>query len=140
MPLSDAELYEGFSKEQIDRYNRELRQTYDPQFVDQVDDRIRQMDKTQWEVIKQEGRLIAQDLAQLMDRNPHDSAVQALIQRQHAWIENFYPASAEIFISLGEMYATHPEFRAFYDQFAEDLADFMQDAMKIYADQNLFPE
>ena len=140
MPLTDAELYEGFSRDQIDRYNREVRQSYDPQFVDQVNDRIRKMDKPHWEIIKQEGSIIAQNLAKLMDRDPQDSAVQALIKRQHAWIENFYPASAEVFKGLGEMYTTHPEFRAFYDQFAEGLADFMRDAMNIYADQNLVPE
>ena len=34
-------------------------------------------------------------------------------------------------------YASHPEFRAFYDNYAADLADFMQAAMTVYADEVL---
>jgi hypothetical protein len=43
--------------------------------------------------------------------------VQTLIARQHAWIENFFPAPAKVFRGLGELYATHEEFRAFYDRY-----------------------
>ena len=45
MTLTDEELYEGFTKEQIERYKREVREMYDPmseamnQFADQVPDR-----------------------------------------------------------------------------------------------------
>ena len=139
MPLTDAELYEGFSQEQIDRYHREVRLNYDPQFVDQVDRRVRQMSKSQWEAIKQEGELIAQNLTQLMDRDPREHTVQAWIKRQHAWIENFYPASADVFKGLGEMYATHPEFRAYYDGYARGLADFLKKAINHYAETILRP-
>jgi hypothetical protein len=31
------------------------------------------------------------------------------------------------------MYVEHPEFRAFYDRFAEGLADFMHEAMLVFA-------
>jgi hypothetical protein len=55
----------------------------------------------------------------------------------YAWIENFYPAPAEVYRGLGQMYAEHPEFRAFYDRFAEGLADFMQIAMDYFADEEL---
>ncbi len=137
MPLTDAELYEGFSKEKIEAYNREVRQTYDPEVLKQVDRKVRNMSKAQWQDIKDEGGAIAAGLAKLMDRDPADPDVQALIARQHAWIENFFPASGEVFRGLGELYATNEEFRAFYDRFAPGLADFMREAMKYYADEKL---
>ena len=34
---------------------------------------------------------------------------------------------------LGELYATNPEFRANYDRYAPGLADFMAEAMAVYA-------
>jgi len=137
MPLTDAELYEGFSKEKIDEYNREVRLTYDPEVVKQVDRKVRNMSKAQWQEIKDEGGAIAKALAKLMDRDPADPEVQALIARQHAWIENFFPASGEVFRGLGELYATYEEFRAFYDRFAPGLADFMREAMNYFADTKL---
>ncbi len=137
MPLTDAELYEGFSKEKIEEYNQEVRQTYDPKVVKEVDRKVRNMSKAQWQDIKDEGGAIAASLAKLIDRDPADPSVQALIARQHAWIENFFPAPAEVFRGLGELYATHEEFRAFYDRFAPGLADFMREAMNHFADTKL---
>ncbi len=134
MPLTDAELYEGFSKEKIERYNREVHETYDPEVVQQVNRKVRNMSKAEWEDIKKEGGVIALGLAALIDRDPTDSEVQALIARQHAWIEHFFPAPADVFRGMGELYASHEEFRAFYDQFTPDLSDFMQKAMNHYAD------
>jgi len=133
MPLSDSELYKGFSKEKIERYNREVRESYDPEIVSRVNRKVRNLSKEQWRTLKQEGVEIAIGLATLMNREPADSDVQALIARQHTWIENFYPADAEVFRGLGAMYTTNPEFRAHYDQFAPSLADFLHKAMEHYA-------
>jgi DNA-binding transcriptional MerR regulator len=137
MPLTDAELYEGFSKEKIETYNREVRQTYDPDVVKEVERNVRNMSKAQWQDIKDEGGAIAAELAKLIDHDPAEPDVQTLIARQHAWIENFFPAPAKVFRGLGELYATHKEFRAFYDRYAPGLADFMREAMNHYADTKL---
>ena len=63
--------------------------------------------------------------------------VQETITRHHAWIENFYPASAEVYSGLGQLYVEHPEFRAYYEAYAPNLADFMQAAMNYYAEHTL---
>ena len=36
---------------------------------------------------------------------------------------------------LGTLYVTNDEFRAYYEAFRPNLADFMQAAMTVYADQ-----
>lgn len=137
MTLTDAELYEGFSPEKIARYKQEARELYDPDLVEQSEKRVRKMSKTQWQAVKQEGDDVTRGLAQLMGSPPNSEAVQQLIARHHAWIENFYPASAEIYRGLGQMYTDNPEFRQFYDNYRPDLADFMQTAMTHYADHIL---
>jgi len=134
MPLTDADLYAGFSKEKIDRYHQEVRETYDPEIVQHVDNKVRNMSKDQWQLVQQECGIIAQGLAELIDHDPKESEVQVWIKRQHAWIENFFSAPAEVFRGLGKLYATHDEFHAFYDQFKPGLADFMHQAMDHYAD------
>lgn len=133
MPLSDAELYDGLNKEKFTRYDQEARQTYGSKIVSQADQKIRNLTKNQWEDVKEEGGAIAHHLATLMDYQPSDPTVQTWIAKQHTWIENFYPASADVFRELGELYATNEEFRAFYDQYKPGLADFMQQAMHFYA-------
>lgn len=135
--LTDAELYEGFSQEQIERYKREAREQYDPKLVEESDRRARKMSKAQWQAVGAEGQAVSIRMAELMDRDPGDPEVQQTIARHHAWIENFYPCSAEIYRGLGQLYVEHPEFRAFYEAYAPNLADFMQAAMVIYADRTL---
>lgn len=134
MPLSDEELYAGFTPEQRERYEREVKAQYDPDIVAETNQRLRKLSKEAWMTIKDEGGAVAQALAEKADLPPDSAEVQQLIARHHAWIENFYPANAEIYRGLGQMYAEHPEFRAFYDQHRLDLADFMQAAMTHYAD------
>lgn len=133
MTLTDQELYEGFTQEQIDRYKTEARETYDPALVAQSERRVGKMSKEQWRAVKAEGDAISRGMAELMGRVPSDPDVQALMARQHAWIEEFYECSPEVFEGLGQLYATHPEFRATYDKYAPGLADFMAEAMAWFA-------
>jgi DNA-binding transcriptional MerR regulator len=135
MTLTDEELYEGFTTEQIERYRREAREVYDPALVEESERRVRKMSRAEWKAVGAEGEAVTTSLASLADREPSDTEVQALITRHHAWIENFYPCSAEVYRGLGQGYATHPEFRAFYEKYRPGLADFMSAAMNYFADQ-----
>jgi DNA-binding transcriptional MerR regulator len=140
MTLTDEELYAGFTPEQIERYQREAREMYDPALVAESERRVRQMTREQWTALQAEGDEVTRGLAALMDRPPGDPEVQALIARHHAWLEHFYPASAELYAGLGQGYATHPDFRAFYDRYRTDLADFMAAAMAHYAAEVMAPQ
>ena len=137
MTLTDADLYEGFSQEQIERYKREVKERYDPKLVAESDRRVRKMSKTQWQAVGEDGKAVTRRMAEFMDRDPGDPEVQETIARHHAWIENFYPASAEVYSGLGQLYVEHPEFRAYYEAYAPNLADFMQAAMNYYAEHTL---
>lgn len=137
MALTDEELYEGFTKEERERYQREAREQYGAATVAASEERARRMSKEQWAALKKEGEEVARGLAALMGRDPADAEVQALIARHHATIEPFYHATAEIYRGLGLLYVESPEFRAYYDRYREGLADFMQAAMAHYADHSL---
>jgi DNA-binding transcriptional MerR regulator len=137
MSLTDEELYEGFTKEQIERYEKEVNEQYDPAMVAESKRRIGKMSKAQWQAIKADGDDVTRLIAALADREPGDPEVQAAIARHHAWIENFYPASADVYRGLGRLYTTNDEFRQTYDKYSPGLADFMQAAMVYYADNSL---
>jgi DNA-binding transcriptional MerR regulator len=140
MTLTDEELYEGFTPQQIERYEREAREMYDPKLVQEAERRVRSMSRAQWNAVKEEGDQVTRAITELAGRAPDEPEVQALIARHHAWIERFYPAPAEIYRGLGQGYAEHPDFRAFYDNYRPGLADFMQAAMAHYADHTLSEE
>jgi len=137
MTLTDEELYEGLSKEQIARYKREARETYDPALVQESERRVSKMSRAEWRVVGAEGEAVTAGLAALADRDPGDAEVQQLVARHHAWIEHFYPCSAEVYRGLGRLYVEHPEFRAFYEKRRAGLADFMAAAMNVYAERVL---
>ena len=137
MQMTDDELYAGFTPEQADRYRREARERYGTGVVEKAEQRAKQMSKAEWQAHGEEGEAVTIGLAERMDRPVDDPEVQALIARHHAWIEAFYPASAERYRGLGQLYVTHPEFRAFYDNYSEGLADFIAEAMAHYADSVL---
>ena len=137
MLMTDEELYEGFTPEQIERYTREANELYDPKIVAESNRRVKNMSKAQWQAVKDEGGAIAHQLADLMDKPPGDAAVQAAIARHYAWVDNFWHPTAESYRGLGQGYAEHPEFRAFYEKVRPGLADFLCAAMSYYADHTL---
>jgi DNA-binding transcriptional MerR regulator len=137
MTLTDEELYEGFTTEQIERYKRETREMYDPALVEESERRVKRMSRAQWDAVGAEGEAVTTGLAALIDREPDDPEVQKLIARHHAWIENFYTCSAEVYRGLAQGYVEHPEFRAHYEKYRPGLADFLAAAMNHYADHVL---
>jgi hypothetical protein len=137
MTLTDQELYKGFTAEHIERYKREAREMYDPALVEESERRVKKMSRAEWKAVGAEGEAVTIALAALAGLDPGDAEVQALIARHHAWIENFFPCSAEVYRGLGQGYTGHPEFRAFYEKYRPGLADFMSAAMNHYAGQVL---
>jgi DNA-binding transcriptional MerR regulator len=137
MSMNDEELFTAFTPEQAHRYRREARQRWGQRTVEQSEEKLRQLPKEEWKKIQIEGERIAEDLVGYLDRQPDDPKVQAIIARHHAWIEHFYPAPAEVYRGLGQMYVDHPEFKAFYDKYADGLASFLKAGMDIYAEIKL---
>ena len=138
--LTDGDLYEGFAQEQVERYEREARELYDPELVKESERRIRKMSKTQWEGLKREGEEVTRLIAGLIDKPAGDPEVQTLIGQHHGWIERFYDAPAEVYRGLGELYAEHDDFRDYYNKYRAGLADYMRAAMAYYADHVLSVE
>lgn len=135
MSLTDEDIYAGFSAEERAKfkgYEAEAAARWG-ELAAESQRRVRAMTRAQWQAIQQEGSAITQRMAELMGRPVDDADVQATIARQHAWIENFYPCSAEIFRGLGQMYVDDPRFAANYEKVKPGLAAFMRDAMACYA-------
>ena len=137
MTLSDAELYKGFSQEQIERYKRESREQYGEKIVEESENRARSMSMDHWQAVKDEGEAVTQELARLTDRPVDDPEVQALIARHYKWVSTFWTPDAEAYRGLGQRYTDNPEFRANYDKYRAGLADFLREAIAYYSEHSM---
>jgi len=64
---------------------------------------------------------------------PEDPQVQAVTAEHFAWVCNFWTPTPESFAGLGDLYVDHPEFRARYEAIELGLAEYVRDAMTVYA-------
>ena len=139
MGMTDAELYEGFSQEQIERYKREAREKYGEKIVEESEQRVKGMSKDHWQAINAEGDAATQAIAELAGQGcePGNPEVQRNIARHYAWIDHFWHPTPESYAGLGRTYAENPEFRAFYDKYRPGFADFMAAAMAYYSEHSM---
>lgn len=135
-PLSDEELYEGFSKDEIDAIKKETKERWgNTDAYRQSQERVAKMSKADLDAAKAEAEAIVSTLATLMGRPVDDADVQAQIAASHRHMNRWYDCSAEMFRNLGEMYVNDPRFTAYYEKVKPGLAVFVRDAIACYADQ-----
>ena len=129
---TDEQLYEGFSKKEIETMKREVKEKYDPKLVAESNRRVKSWSKADWQMIKKEGGLIYQGLAPLIHEAPDHPEVQVLIRRHHRHMNRFYDCTLEIYRGLGDLYVHDPRFTAFYEKIQPGLAVFVREAILIY--------
>ena len=63
--LTDKDLYEGFSTEEIERMKKEARESYGSEEVEQTEDRLKKMSKEQWQGIQAQGEEVTLRIARV---------------------------------------------------------------------------
>lgn len=71
------------------------------------------------------------------ERDPTSNEVQKMIQKHHTLVEKFHHATQEVYRAMAQLYAEHPEIRKQLDPFHPDLATFMAEAMRVFAERKL---
>lgn len=69
--------------------------------------------------------------------DPSADEVQKIIKKHHAFVEKTHAATQEVYTAMAQLYAEHPDFRKQLDPFHHELATFMADGMKAFADREL---
>ncbi len=135
--MNIEELYDGFSKEEVEAMHKEVEESYDAEVVAESWNNVKAMGAEGTKAVSQEMETIAKEMSALIGSPVDSENVVALMRRQHQANEMFYKTSAEIFKGLGDMYVSDPKFTEFYDKYASGTAEFMRDAMHYYADHEL---
>lgn len=69
--------------------------------------------------------------------NPTDDEVQKIMAKHHAILSKIHHATKEVYHAFAEVYVEHPAFRKQLDPFHPKLAEFMAEAMRIFANEKL---
>ena len=132
------EPYDPFKDEEVKQYQAEVKQRWGATAAyKQSMAKVGKLTKTEMDQLKADGKKLAQELADSMDKGPSHPEVQTLIARHHQSINFFYECPLPLYKNLGQMYVDDPRFIAYYDKFRSGLAAFMRDAIAYYCDHQL---
>lgn len=140
--MGPEELFEGFDAEKQRGYEADLVERYGDRVTEQIDEswrRVGAMSKADAERVQAELAERDAEYAALLDAGvaPEDPRVQEVTAGHYAWVCRFWTPSAEAFAGLGDLYVDHPDFHARYDGIRPGLAEYVRDAMAVYAVESL---
>jgi MerR family transcriptional regulator, thiopeptide resistance regulator len=140
--MSDHEMYAGFDSAKQKEYEEYLVKRYGNSaqaLIAQSKENIKNWKKDDWAKLKKESEDINRELVSAINRKykADTSGVQSIIQRHYQMIKQFYTPTKEVYISLGQLYIEHPDFRKLYDSIHPSLGEFLAEAMKIFAERKL---
>jgi len=131
--LTDQELYDSFDTKEVDAYTEEAKQRWGKtEAYAQSQERTKNYTKDDYKRIHDEGITLTRKIANCMSSGSDSPEVQALIKLHYQSINQFYDCSLEMYLGLGEMYVADERFTSYYEKFADGLALFMKEAIKIY--------
>jgi DNA-binding transcriptional MerR regulator len=138
MVVDPEDLFDGFDAEKQQEYEAELVERYGPQARERIDEswrRVGAMSKAQAAEVMAELAERDDTYAALLDADvdPADPRVQAVTADHHRWVCRFWTPDAEAFAGLGDLYVDSPDFKARYDAVRPGLAEYVRDAMAVYA-------
>ncbi|MGE0526204.1 MAG: MerR family transcriptional regulator [Bdellovibrionales bacterium] len=140
--MQDDELYLGFDSESQAEYEREIVERWgEParQHLEECRLRTRTWKKEDYEGVKKEFDELHRAFTEALKNGvaPGALEVQSLVRRHVARVDHFWTPNRESYIGLGRMYCEHSGFRKVYDAYHPKLAEFLAQAMKIYAEREL---
>lgn len=140
--MKDQDLFLGFSPEKQEEYEEYLKnQIGDHLSFHEARMNVMNWGKTEWNRSSEEWNAICADLAQLLKQQlPVDSKeVQDVVKRHYTWLKHFWVPNRETYMGLGMGYTELEWKKTFqaHDPNHPKLAQFLANAMKVFADRGL---
>jgi DNA-binding transcriptional MerR regulator len=137
--LMPDEVLDGFDHTQYkdevtERWGKEAYEQGDRWWRGLSDDDKRDFKQRQLDIARDYARAHQEGLA------PDGEEAQAITRRHYEWVSGGWQGrwpTAEQFTGLGQMYVADPRFTANYDVHGEGTAQFVCDAMEVFAERNL---
>lgn len=137
--MQDEELYNGFSKEELEAWNKEAKERWGhtDQYKQSVG-KYESLSKEEKLKLKKNGDALMEEIVANMDKAPESPEVQALVQRHYDSLKFFYEPNLEMYRGLADMYVGYQgdtRFRAYFEKYDQRLPEFMRDAIYAFCDR-----
>jgi len=130
--MSDNAYFEGFGEEEQEKYAAEAEQLYDPETVRESNRKWKAYSAAKKESIMAEGNAIYTEMIAAMPKGAPNKDVQALVDRWRKHMDYFWTPNLDQLLALANGYNDEPRFKANFDKMHPQLAEFMQEAVKVY--------
>lgn len=139
--MEDQELYQGFTKEKLAEYKKYLLDRVlpdDPAFAE-CGEKLQNWTQGDSREAKEKGDAIYHEIVKSIKKGlkPNSRTIQKIIEKHYQWVCLFWTPDRQHYIDLGTMYVDHPDFRKYFSEKHPELVEFLAEAMKEYAEQNL---
>ncbi|CAK7010103.1 MerR family transcriptional regulator [Tissierella sp. P1] len=137
--MSDKEKFEGFKQKMIsdneERFGKEAREKYGDEQVDKSNKMLRNMTEEQYKELQKLGSNVIETLKLAYDtKNPGGELAQKAVDLHRQWLSYFWDSyTKEAHANLAQMYVEDERFKEYYDKEQPGLAEFLRDAVSIYA-------
>jgi MerR family transcriptional regulator, thiopeptide resistance regulator len=130
LKMKEEEYYKGFSREQQEKYEREIRERYGNSALDESKRRMKGWNKTDYQKVQAEGDQIFTAIRDNMSKGADSPEVQKQIQALYEWLNHFYTCNHEMLLGLGHMYNDHPDFvKMWKTKYHENMPEFLLQAI-----------
>jgi len=138
-PMAEPQLYEGFDPQKQQAYEAELVERYGDgaaRGIAESKRRTKDWSAKEYEQVKVDYDRIHRSLTALIEQNARTdhAPVQALIAEHYKVVCRFWTPDASAYAGLGRLYLDHDDFKKMYDGYHPKLAEFLAEAMKVYAE------
>jgi DNA-binding transcriptional MerR regulator len=133
--MTNEERFEGFDFRK-NPYEQEARKRWGDKVVDQSNKNIQSMTEGEQKEFAKSFDIIFRKLAGLRHLPPDSEEAQAAIKEWYEVLNKINHYSLAMFKSLGQMYVDDQRFTKNIDRYGEGLAQFMCEAMAVFADQS----
>jgi len=130
--MSKKQLFEAFSDEQQEKYEKEAERMYDPAIVKASNKKWKAYTAQEKQHIADEGNQVYEDLVAAMPKGAASPEVQAIIERWRKHMDYFWTPSLDQLNGLAELYNANPHFKTNFDKIDPRLAEFMRKAVDVY--------
>ncbi|MFY3791183.1 MerR family transcriptional regulator [Ureibacillus sp. MALMAid1270] len=137
--MSDQQKFEAFKdkliQENEEKYGEEIRDKYGKRTVEESNAKFKNMSQEQYDEMVKIGEEIFELLPKAMETgDPASPLAQELAAKHKQWLTFTWPSySKEAHRGLGEMYVADERFKAYYDKVKDGAAEFLRDAINIFA-------
>jgi MerR family transcriptional regulator, thiopeptide resistance regulator len=143
--MKDKEIFDGFNITLVQAKEGQSYSTAEKLVVQNVKNPttsakdVERRGKAYYDNITKTAHTLFKELVHCIEKglDPATDEVQKIIKKHHAFMEQTHATTKDVYKAMAQLYAEHPDFRKQLDPFHFELATFMADAMRVFADRKL---